>query len=134
MKEVTLKRVPKLETDAQAEAFLEQDLSDLDYAQFKPMSSPAAGKMAQREAVVAVFRDDAAGVWVTSSQDIPGLATESASLDALAEKLQGLVPDLCALNGVRTPQVFVLHVRLPPAAAGEDAGKAAPAGNVGRQS
>lgn len=32
-----MKRVPKLETDAQAEAFLEQDLSDLDYTQFKPM-------------------------------------------------------------------------------------------------
>ena len=32
-----MKQVPKLETDAQAEAFLEQDLSDLDYTQFKPM-------------------------------------------------------------------------------------------------
>lgn len=31
------KRVPKLKTDKEAEAFLEQDLSDLDFAQFKPM-------------------------------------------------------------------------------------------------
>jgi predicted DNA binding CopG/RHH family protein len=31
------KKVPKLKTDEEAEAFLEQDLSDLDFSQFKPM-------------------------------------------------------------------------------------------------
>lgn len=31
------KVVPKLTTDAEAEAFLDQDLSDLDFSQFKPM-------------------------------------------------------------------------------------------------
>jgi predicted DNA binding CopG/RHH family protein len=31
------KFVPKLTTDDEAEAFLEQDLSDLDFSQFKPM-------------------------------------------------------------------------------------------------
>jgi predicted DNA binding CopG/RHH family protein len=31
-----MKKVPKLKSDAAAEAFLEQDLSDLDFAQFKP--------------------------------------------------------------------------------------------------
>jgi predicted DNA binding CopG/RHH family protein len=30
------RRVPKLTTDAAAEAFLDQDLSDLDFSQFKP--------------------------------------------------------------------------------------------------
>ncbi len=30
------KRVPKLKTDKEAEAFLAQDLSDLDFSQFKP--------------------------------------------------------------------------------------------------
>ena len=30
------KKVPKLKTDAQAEAFLAQDLSKLDFVQFKP--------------------------------------------------------------------------------------------------
>ena len=30
------KKVPRLKTDKQAEAFLAQDLSTLDYAQFKP--------------------------------------------------------------------------------------------------
>lgn len=29
--------IPRLTTDAQAEAFLDQDLSDLDFDQFKPM-------------------------------------------------------------------------------------------------
>ncbi len=31
------KAVPKLTTDDEAEAFLTQDLSDLDFSQFKPM-------------------------------------------------------------------------------------------------
>jgi len=32
-----MKKVPVLKTDQEAEAFLEQDLSDLDFSQFKPM-------------------------------------------------------------------------------------------------
>ena len=32
-----MKRVPEFKTDAEAEAFLEQDLSNLDFKQFKPM-------------------------------------------------------------------------------------------------
>jgi len=32
-----LKKVPRLMTDEEAEAFLEQDLSDLDLSQFKPV-------------------------------------------------------------------------------------------------
>ena len=31
------RRVPKLSTDAEAGAFLDQDLSDLDFSQFKPV-------------------------------------------------------------------------------------------------
>jgi predicted DNA binding CopG/RHH family protein len=31
------RKVPKFRTDKEAEAFLEQDLSDLDFSQFKPM-------------------------------------------------------------------------------------------------
>ncbi|ROR39632.1 DUF1902 domain-containing protein [Diaphorobacter sp. C33] len=44
--------------------------------------------------------DDEAGVWVATSDDVPGLATESASLEALAEKLHHLVPELLEANGV----------------------------------
>jgi predicted DNA binding CopG/RHH family protein len=31
------KKVPRLKTDAQAEAFLARDLSELDFSQFKPV-------------------------------------------------------------------------------------------------
>ncbi len=31
------RKVPRFETDEEAEAFLEQDLSNLDFSQFKPM-------------------------------------------------------------------------------------------------
>jgi predicted DNA binding CopG/RHH family protein len=31
------RKVPRFKTDEEAEAFLEQDLSDLDFSQFKPM-------------------------------------------------------------------------------------------------
>ena len=32
-----MRKVPRLSTDEEAEAFLEQDLSDLDFSQFKPV-------------------------------------------------------------------------------------------------
>jgi len=32
-----MRKVPEFKTDEEAEAFLEQDLSDLDFSQFKPM-------------------------------------------------------------------------------------------------
>jgi predicted DNA binding CopG/RHH family protein len=32
-----MKKVPVMTTDAEAEAFLDQDLSDLDFSQFKPV-------------------------------------------------------------------------------------------------
>lgn len=32
-----MRKVPDFQTDAEAEAFLEQDLSDLDFSQFKPV-------------------------------------------------------------------------------------------------
>ncbi len=41
-----MKRVPDLKTDADAEAFLEQDLSALDFKQFKPMRFEVAKKEA----------------------------------------------------------------------------------------
>ena len=41
-----MKKVPVLKTDQEAEAFLEQDLSDLDFSQFKPMRFEFAPKSA----------------------------------------------------------------------------------------
>lgn len=43
--------------------------------------------------------DDEAGVWVATSDDVPGLATESASLDELSAKLAVMVPELLDANG-----------------------------------
>lgn len=42
-----MKNVPKLKTDAEAEAFLEKDLSGLDFSQFKPARFEFQAKDAQ---------------------------------------------------------------------------------------
>jgi predicted RNase H-like HicB family nuclease len=42
--------------------------------------------------------DPQALVWVASSDDVPGLATEADTFDALNDKLTSLVPELLAEN------------------------------------
>lgn len=42
-----MKTVPKMTTDAEAEAFLDQDLSDLDFTQFKAISWEVEPKTAR---------------------------------------------------------------------------------------
>jgi len=42
-----MKHVPKLKTDAEAEAFLQKDLSGLDFSQFKPARFEFQAKDAQ---------------------------------------------------------------------------------------
>jgi len=44
--------------------------------------------------------DDEARVWVATSDDIPGLATEADDMDALVEKLKLMIPELLDANGV----------------------------------
>ncbi len=44
--------------------------------------------------------DGEARVWVATSDDVPGLATEADTFEALAEKLRAMVPELLAANGV----------------------------------
>jgi predicted DNA binding CopG/RHH family protein len=41
------RRVPRLRTDEEVEAFLEQDLSDLDFSQFKPVRFEFENKAAR---------------------------------------------------------------------------------------
>jgi predicted RNase H-like HicB family nuclease len=43
--------------------------------------------------------DDEAGVWVASSEDVPGLATGADTLEALIEKLKIVIPELLEANG-----------------------------------
>jgi hypothetical protein len=44
--------------------------------------------------------DDEARVWVATSDDVPGLATEAEDMDALVEKLKTMIPELLDANGV----------------------------------
>ncbi|HEA69563.1 hypothetical protein LCGC14_1440520 [marine sediment metagenome] len=43
--------------------------------------------------------DDEARVWVATSDDVPGLATEGETVEALIEKLKVMIPELLEANG-----------------------------------
>ena len=53
--------------------------------------------------VVKFTWDNEAGVWIATSDDIPGLVLESGSFDALLERVRFAVPELLALNHAKTP-------------------------------
>ena len=42
--------------------------------------------------------DSEAEVWVATSEDVPGLATEAGTMEALAAKLRILIPELLEAN------------------------------------
>ncbi len=46
--------------------------------------------------------DDDAQVWVASSDDVPGLATEEKTLEGLIRKLKTMIPELLEANGLET--------------------------------
>lgn len=56
--------------------------------------------MDQLTCKINAFWDDEAKVWVATSEDVLGLATESETLEALSQKLRVMVPDLLQLNQV----------------------------------
>jgi predicted RNase H-like HicB family nuclease len=43
--------------------------------------------------------DKEVGVWVATSDDVPGLATEAETLEALSAKLEHMIPELLEANG-----------------------------------
>lgn len=47
---------------------------------------------------VSAFWDQDAQVWTAESENVPGLATEAETLEALTQKLRILVPELLELN------------------------------------
>ncbi len=49
--------------------------------------------------VVNAVWDDEAKVWVASSEDVRGLATEAVTMNELVKKLNIMVPELLAVNG-----------------------------------
>ena len=46
--------------------------------------------------------DEEANVWVATSDDVPGLVTEEATMEGLIEKLRIIVPELLEFNGLKT--------------------------------
>jgi len=44
--------------------------------------------------------DDDAKVWVATSDDVPGLATEAATLEVLSSRLEVMIPELLDANEV----------------------------------
>ena len=49
---------------------------------------------------VNAFWDDIANVWVATSNDIAGLATEAENIDTLTTKLRIMIPELLTLNDI----------------------------------
>jgi len=48
--------------------------------------------------------DDEAQVWVATSDDVPGLATEEKTLEGLIQKLKIMIPELLEANGTGIEQ------------------------------
>ncbi|EAZ91228.1 DUF1902 domain-containing protein [Crocosphaera chwakensis] len=49
---------------------------------------------------IQAFWDSEAEVWVATSQDVLGLATEADTLENLNDKLRVMIPELLILNGM----------------------------------
>jgi predicted RNase H-like HicB family nuclease len=59
------------------------------------------GKMKVKPFFVRAEWDEEASVWVATSDDVPGLVTEGATMEGLIEKLKVIIPELLEANGVR---------------------------------
>ena len=59
------------------------------------------------ECVVKLVWDDEANMWITESDDIPGLLLESPSFDTLVERVRQAAPEMLELN-----RGYVGHIRL----------------------
>ena len=44
--------------------------------------------------------DADAGVWVATSEDVPGLATEAETIERLTDRLRSIIPELLEANGL----------------------------------
>ena len=57
--------------------------------------------------------DAEASVWVATSDEVPGLATEAATTEQLISKLKTLIPELLSANDISTagPVSFELLTR-----------------------
>lgn len=55
--------------------------------------------MARRPFFIRAEWDGDARVWAATSEDVPGLATEASTLEALVEKLKTMIAELLEANG-----------------------------------
>ena len=55
--------------------------------------------MYEKPLFVRVEWDEEAKVWVATSDDVPGLATEDNTMENLIHKLKVLIPELLVANG-----------------------------------
>ena len=54
--------------------------------------------------------DEEAQVWVATSDDVPGLATEETTMERLIDKLKIIIPELLEANGVKVDQSLPFEV------------------------
>jgi Domain of unknown function (DUF1902) len=68
-----------------------------------------------RLVVVTAAYDEEANVWYVEESNVPGLRTEAASIEALRDKLPGLVEDLVEANNLdfhgEVPIEVIYHAR-----------------------
>ena len=64
----------------------------------------------EKPLVVRAVWDEEARVWVASSNDVPGLATEAVTVDALVEELKVMIPELLDANGCADGDEFHFQV------------------------
>jgi predicted RNase H-like HicB family nuclease len=62
--------------------------------------------MYEKPLFICVEWDEDAKVWVATSDDVPGLATEENTMEDLIQKLKVLIPELMIANGA-LPQLDV---------------------------
>ena len=55
--------------------------------------------MSRKPSFIRAEWDEEARVWVATSDDVPGLATEGDTLEDLIEKLKIIIPELLHANG-----------------------------------
>ena len=54
--------------------------------------------------------DEEAKVWVATSDDVPGLATEAETVELLLTKLRVMIPELLILSGCKVESEIPFHL------------------------
>jgi predicted RNase H-like HicB family nuclease len=63
--------------------------------------------MLKKDIKVEAFWDAEAKVWVASSDDVPGLITEAATMELLMQKIRILIPELFRANKIITDEEII---------------------------